>query len=104
MPTDVIFTGKTDTGVSDLFDCVGYANIEMVIWSEEANPDATLQIERVVTDTAPVFILASPDLSVTNPAIYDIPSTAQVRLEVMTNASGKAVNAKISRSKFEGGP
>ena len=101
MPTDIIFTDKTDTGASDAFDCTGYANPEIRIWSNESNPDATLQIQ---SGGAPWFILASQDLSATNPGIWAIPSTAAVRVEVLTNASGKGVNATITRSKFEGGP
>lgn len=101
MPTEVIFLDKTDTGASEDFDCRGYANPEIRIWSNEANPDATLQIQ---CGGAPWFILSSQDLAVTNPGIWSIPSTAAVRVDIITNNSGKKVNATITRSKFEGGP
>ncbi len=101
MPTDIIFTDKTGTGASEDFDCRGYANVEIRIWSNESNPDATLELQSGGT---PWFVLASQDLASTNPGIWSVPSTAAVRLDVITNASGKSVNATITRSKFEGGP
>jgi hypothetical protein len=101
MPTDVIFTDKADTGASDAFDCLGYPNVEIRIWSTEANPDATLEIQAGGT---PWFTIGSQDLASTNPGIWAVPSTSAVRVEVTANASGKAVNATITRAKFEGGP
>ena len=101
MPTDVLFDDKTDTGASDSIDCIGYANIEIRIWSNEANPDASVELQAGGT---PWFVLATQDLASTNPGIWSIPTTAAVRLDVITNASGKKVNATITRSKFEGGP
>ncbi len=101
MPTEVLFTDKTDTGASEAVDCLGYANIEVRIWSNEANPDATVELQ---AGGIPWFVLSSQDLASTNPGIWSVPTTAAVRLEVLTNASGKAVNATITRSKFEGGP
>ena len=101
MPTDVIFTDKTDAGASDAFDCLGYSNVEIRIWSNEANPDALVELQ---AGGAPWFTIGSQDLSSTNPGIWAVPSTSAVRLEVMTNASGKAVNATVTRAKYEGGP
>ena len=95
MPSDTVFSGKTDTGSSEAFSCAGFDTIQVRIWSDEINPDATLDIE---AGGSPWFSLsASTDLSSLNPAIWSIPPNDQIRVTVITNASGKAVNATILR-------
>ncbi len=93
MPELTMLSGKTDTGESDAFPCAGYSIVQVRIWSDEANPDATLDIE---AGGSPWFSLnAATDLSSMNPSIWSVPPTDQVRVNVLTNASGKAVNATL---------
>lgn len=91
MPLVTMLSGKTDTGASDPVSCAGYDTVQVRIWSDEVNPDATLDIE---AGGSPWFSLsASTDLSSQNGAIWSIPPNDQIRVNVITNASGKAVNA-----------
>jgi hypothetical protein len=98
MPSDIALNAVTATGFSTEYQCCGFDNVFVQVWSA-AGSNATVLIEcRADVSGSPFFTAAT----ITNPTstggqYYSVPPTGRVRVNVSAYVSG-TITASIERN------